>query len=74
LIEGLRDAYVVKRKHVVQRKVNPAQKRPSGKRSKCAGKGCKNNTVTVCTQCSRPIYGVCGNDDWKLTECKNCTT
>ena len=36
LTEGLRDAYAVKRKQVVQREVNPAQRRPSGKRRKCA--------------------------------------
>ncbi|CAK8681971.1 unnamed protein product [Clavelina lepadiformis] len=74
LIEGLRDAYMVKRKQVVQREMKPAQRRPSGKRRKCAGQGCKNNTVTVCSHCSKPTCGVCGNGDWKLTECKNCTT
>ena len=72
LIESLRDACMVKRKPVLQRRVDPGSERQSGKRRKCAGRNCKNNTVTVCSHCARPTCGVCGNGDWKLTECKDC--
>ena len=75
LIERLRDAYMVNRKPVLQRRVGGFQlhkKRQSGKQRKCAGRNCKNNTVSVCSHCGRPTCGVCGNGDWKLTECKDC--
>ena len=46
--------------------------RPSGKRQKCVGKQCKNNTVTICQHCRNITCGKYGTGDWKLTGCKEC--
>ena len=67
-IESLRDAYMMKRRPVLQRRVDPGSERQSGKRKKCAGRYCKNNTVAVCSHCDRPACGVCVDGNWKLTE------
>ena len=72
LSEELTSAYVSNNK---KRKLNDPDEdyqRPSGKRRKCAGKQCKNNTVTICQRCRKPTCGKCGTGDWKLTENKKC--
>ena len=72
LFEELRSAYASNNK---KRKANDSEEdyqRPFGKRRKCAGKQCKNNTVTICQRCRKPTCGNCGTGDWKLTECKEC--
>ena len=72
LFEELRSAYASNNK---KRKVNDSEEgyqRPSGKRRKCAGKQCKNNTVTICQRCQKPTCRNCGTGDWKMTECKEC--
>ena len=72
LSEELTSAYASNNK---KRKLNDPEEdyqRPSGKRRKCAGKQCKNNTVTICQRCRKPTCRKCGTGDWKLTECKEC--
>ena len=72
LFEELRSAYA---SNNTKQKVIDSEEdyqRPSGKRRKCAGKQCKNNTITVCQRCRKPTCGNCGTGDWKLTECKEC--
>ena len=72
LIEGLRGAYVAQ-KVTQENTVEQARvQQPSGKRRKCAGKKCNNSRVSICQHCRKPIYRKCGNDDWKLIECKKC--
>ena len=72
LSEELTSAYVSNNEmHKLNDLVEDHQ-RPSKKRRKCAGKQCKNNTVTICQRCQKPICRKCGTGDWKLTECKEC--
>ena len=66
------NAYMVKRKPELQKRVGSGLQRKSGKRRKCAGQNRKTNTVAVCSNCGRPNCGVCCNGDWKLTKCKDC--
>ena len=72
LSDELTSAYVSNNKKSKLNDPEEDYQRPSGKRRKCAGKQCKNNTVTICQSCRKPTCEICGTGDWKLTEYKEC--